>query len=80
MKEIVREGFTSIYKREINLNDAINYDSLDFELIKNLLNEVIVDNIYSTIDLLKLVKDNYKGNILDAIESIDDYSNVIFNF
>ena len=79
MKKIVREGFSSIIKRKIDLNNIIDYDSLDLELIKKLLNEVIVDNIYNTIDLLKLIKDNYEGNILDAIDNIDDYSNVRFN-
>lgn len=79
MKTIKRKGYPSIKKRKINLKNLINYEELDINLLTKLLNEVIVKNTYSTIDLLKLIKDSYKENLKDTVKNIKDYSSVRFN-
>ena len=79
MKEIKRKNHASIIKKEIDLNNLVNYESLDLKLITHLLNEVITENIFSTIDLLKLLKDNYHENITKTIKKLKDYSSVRFN-
>lgn len=79
MKELKRDCFQPILKEKIDLENIINYDDLNLELVTSLLNDVISKYVYSTIDLLDLLKKNYKNNLLDAIVSIDNYSKVRFN-
>lgn len=74
---IIRDGYHPIRKERIDT--FIDYDSINLDYISILLNQVIENHTYSTFDLIKLVKDNYNGNIKDTIESLNDYSNVRFN-
>ena len=79
MKEIKRGNYPSIFKQEIDLSHPISYYDLDLEMINQLLNEVIMTYTYSTIDLLQLLKENYQGDLRDAIRNIHNYSGVRFN-
>lgn len=76
---IKRDYFKNIRKRKIPLNNLVRYEDIDINILNGLINRVISDNIYSTIDLLNLVMKHYGGNILDTISKIDDYSIVRFN-
>ncbi len=77
--QIVREKIKNIKKRIIPLKNLIKYENIDVTYLNKILNEVISENVYNTFDLLKLVMHNYKGDIIDAIKRIEDYSNVRFN-
>lgn len=79
MKEIKRTGYPSIIKRKITLENSILYEDLDLKVITNILNEVISENTYSTLDLIQLLKDNYQKDIKTTIKGIKDYSKVRFN-
>lgn len=79
MKEIIRENYPSIYKQGIDSSQAISYYDLDLETMNRLLNEIITSHIYSTVDLLQLLKENYHDSLIDTIQRIPDYSNVRFN-
>lgn len=79
MKEIKRGNYPSIFKQEIDLSHPISYYDLDLKMINQLLNEVIMNYTYSTVDLLQLLKENYQGNLIDAINNIPSYSDVRFN-
>lgn len=76
---ITRTSFKSIRKRIIPLKNLINYDDIDIEVLNKILNDVISNNVYNTFDLLTLVKRNYNGNLINAINKIKDYSDVRFN-
>ncbi len=77
LTNISRDRYTSIKKKRIT--SFIDYNSLDLNLISKLLNQVIQNYTYSTFDLIKLIKENFNGNIKKGIQSIDDYSKVRFN-
>lgn len=79
MKEIKRGNYPSIFKQEIDLSHPISYYDLDLEMINQLLNEIIMNYTYSTVDLLQLLEENYHGNLIDAINNIPSYSDVRFN-
>ena len=79
MKELKRGIYPSIIKREITLNHTVSYHDLDLEMISHVLNEVITNYTYSTIDLLQLLKEHYQSNLMNTIYQIKDYSNVRFN-
>lgn len=74
---ISRNTYTPIKKEKIT--SFIDYKTIDLELISNLLNQVIKGYTYSTFDLIKLVKDNFNGNLNLSINLIDNYSHVRFN-
>lgn len=76
---IDRTYFKPIRKRIIPLDNLIAYEDIDIENINTLLNRVISENIFDTFDLLRLVKDNYQGNVEETIRNIKDYSSVRFN-
>ncbi len=78
MKKITRKNGPTILKRKIDLKNLIPYETIDIDLEK-LIDEVVTTTIYSTVDLLKLLKENYQGNFKKAIEDIQDYSSVRFN-
>lgn len=79
MKEIKRNNYPSIIKKEIDLENIINYEDIDLELITNLINDVISNYTYNTFDLLKLLKDNFNDNLVNTITGIKDFSDVRFN-
>lgn len=79
MKEIKRGNYPSIFKQEIDLSHSISYYDLDLEMINQLLNEIIMNYTYSTIDLLQLLKENYQGSLINTIKNIHNYSDVRFN-
>ena len=78
MKKITRKNGPTILKRKIDLKNLIPYETIDIDLEK-LIDEVVTTTIYSTVDLLKLLKESYQGNFKKAIEDIQDYSSVRFN-
>lgn len=79
MKEIKREKYPSILKKEIPIDNLEKYESFDIPLITRLINETIEENIYNTVDLLELLRMNYQDNLKDTIKSILDYKQVRFN-
>lgn len=79
MKEIKREKYPPILKKEIPTHNLEKYENFDIPLITRLITETIEENIYNTIDLLELLRINYQGNLEDTIKSINDYKNVRFN-
>lgn len=79
-EKIIKRGkYPPIIKREISTINLINYEDIDIELVAKLLNETVCETIYNTMDLLKLLMFNYKGNMKEAINNINDYSTVRFN-
>lgn len=76
---IKRNGFKSIRKRIIPLDNLITYESIDVRLLNELLNEVITSVTYNTFDLLKLVIKTFEGDLEKSIKKINDYSEVRFN-
>lgn len=79
MKEVRREGYPSIIKKKINLDNVMLYEDLDLGVIVDKLNEVISQPTYSTLDLIQLLKGHYQQNIKATIKQIKDYSKVRFN-
>lgn len=77
--KIERMGFKPIRKKPISLNNLISFEKINIDKLETLLNDVISHYTYNTFDLLKLVMSNYDGNLKEAIERIDDYSDVRFN-
>ncbi len=78
MKKITRKNGPTILKRKIDLKNLIPYETIDIDLEK-LIDEVVTTTIYSTVDLLKLLKESYQENFKKAIEDIQDYSSLRFN-
>lgn len=79
MQIITRENYPSIKKLTITKEPEIYYESLDLNLIENLLQETITDYTYNTIDLITLLRENYHSSLASTVESIPDFSNVRFN-
>lgn len=79
MKIINRKNHQPIIKKRIALDNIIPYEYLDLNLITNILNEVISQNVYSTLDLIQLLEENYQNDLRTTIKEIKDFSKVRFN-
>lgn len=79
-EKIIKRGkYPPIRKKEIDVANILKYEDIDMSIATTILNEVISDPIYNTIDLLKLLEINYNGDMREAIDNIKDYSEVRFN-
>lgn len=77
--KIPRSNLKPIIKKKIDLNNLIDFKALDMVKINELLNEVISENTYNTLDLLTILIDNYDGDFRSTVDSIKDYKDVRFN-
>lgn len=77
--EIARNNLKPIVKKLIDLNNLPHFDKIDLNKVNELLNGVISNYTYNTLDLITLLMNNYDGNFKLAMENIKDYSSVRFN-